>query len=163
MAHPAHDDVVVDTNVLSLSDNEKDPRQGDCLEFLTWLTSDADWHWVLDDNGKMAPAIDTSLLWAEYNDTLSPMGTGMLLFQQMLGAERVCFATRPDQDLRDRIRTLIPRNGRDRVIFGAACNSATRWLVTCDDDDFPADVRDDARRDFGVEVSDPSFRRAQPS
>ena len=156
--HPRHDDVVVDTNVLGHSDNDGSTRQGECLDFLIWLSGEEDRFWTMDDNGKQAPVLDTSLLWAEYNDTLSPVGTAMLLFQQMLGLERVCFASRPDQGLRQRLQRSIPNNKRDRVILGAACTSATKWLVTCDESDFTIKVREEYWSDLGVRVTDPLER-----
>lgn len=155
-----HEDVVVDTNVLAHSENGASVHRATCLEFILWLVDDPQRLWVLDDTGKARPAVETSVLWAEYNETLSSTSTSMLLFQQLLASERVCFAARPKRDLRELIQDIIPRNQRDRAILGAACGSGSRWLVTHDDDDFDAPARLRCQRELAVQVTDTEARSA---
>jgi hypothetical protein len=155
-----HADVVVDTNVLAHSENPNNPFHADSLDFLAWLGEQRDRYWAMDDNGKAAPVLDTSLLWCEYRTTLAPTATALLLFAQLLQAGRVCFADRPNQQQRQRINKLVPHNRKDRVVLGTAVNSGSRWLVTSDENDFSADVRTACARDLGVLVSGVSTRPA---
>jgi hypothetical protein len=108
------------------------------------LLNCCDLTWILDDNGKAAPDKHTSLLYAEYNQTLSPQGFPLTLFQFCLANGRVAFAKRPDQGVREAITRLIPRNKKDRVVLGAACGSADRVLVSNDNDDFSQTARREA-------------------
>lgn len=148
-----HRDVVVDTNVLAHSANQNTSFHADALDFLAWLGEEYDLHWAMDDNGKAAPVLGTSLLWAEYQETLAPNATALLIFSQLLQTGRVCFSDRPSQQQRERIRTLVPRNKKDRVVLGAAVNSGSKWLVTNDEDDFSPETREACFKDFEVHIS----------
>lgn len=156
-SHP-HADVVVDTNVLAHSVNEASVEYADSLDFVIWLSEETNRFWALDDNGKSAPLLQTSLLWAEYQSTLSATSTTMLLFQQVVLAGRVCFAERPRDSQRRKIVELLPRNKKDRVVLGAATNSGSKWLVSNDYGDFTADVRIRCLNEFGVRISGPQSR-----
>ncbi|MGD9958815.1 hypothetical protein [Nocardioides sp.] len=149
-----HDDVVVDTNVLAHSDNRHSTFHADALEFLLWLIDGSEHNWVLDDNGKDAPLLKTSLIWTEYQETLSQVSSAMLLFKSALDTGRVCFATRPSQAQRLLIRGLVPRNRKDRVVLGAAANSGSKWLVTNDFDDFDDPTRAACQSLLDVSVTD---------
>jgi hypothetical protein len=153
-SHP-HADVVVDTNVLAHSANESSVEHADSIEFLVWLSEEPHRFWALDDNGKSAPMLQTSLLWAEYQGTLSPSSTAMLLFQQVIAAGRLCFAERPRKSQRTTIMELLPRNRKDRVVLGAAVNTGSKWLVSNDYADFTADVRARCLNELGVRISGP--------
>lgn len=148
-----HADVVIDTNVLAHSGNPMSHHHADALDFIISVVDEDGRSWVMDDNGKAAPLLESSLLWSEYQQTLAPTSVAMILFQQMLSRGRVCFAARPSQDVRNKIRRLVPRNGKDRVVLGAAVNSGSKWLVTNDQTDFSDSVRDECGRDWGVRVS----------
>ena len=152
----SHSDVVIDTNVLSHSENTGSEFHADSLELVVLVAESNDLFWVLDDNGKSAPAIETSLLWAEYQDTLSPTCSALLILQQLLSAGRVCFSDRPDLRLRKQIEGLVPKNKRDRVVLGAAVNSGSKRLVTNDWADFGEDVRRKCKKQLGVVVCSPS-------
>ncbi|WP_169741740.1 hypothetical protein [Nocardioides aequoreus] len=124
------------------------------MDFLVWLIDDSERNWVLDDNGKNAPVLQTSLIWAEYQQTLSQVSSAMLLFQQALDAGRVCFATRPNQTQSRIIRGLISQNRKDRVVLGAAANSGSKWLVTNDFDDFDDFTRAACQSKLNVTITD---------
>jgi hypothetical protein len=149
-----HEDVVVDTNVMSHGDNENSVFHADALDFLIWLIDETERHWVLDDNGRDAPLISTSLIWAEYSGTVARAGTAMLLFQQALDLGRVCFARRPGEQQSRLIRRLVPRNPKDRVVLGAAANSGSRWLVTNDSDDFDDVTCEACQEQLNVKITD---------
>lgn len=148
-----HSDVVIDTNVLAHSANSTSHYHADALEFLIAVVDQGERYWVLDDNGKAAPLLETSLLWSEYQQTLAPTSVAMILFQQMLAGGRVCFATRPGEEVRNRIRRLVPGNAKDRVVLGAAVQSGSKWLVTNDEADFSDSVRDVCECDWAVTIS----------
>jgi hypothetical protein len=147
-----HEDFVIDTNILANSANDGSPHQADCLRFIVAL-SESGAFWALDDNGKNAPVIDTSLLWAEYGETVSPQAPAMLILQSLLG-DRVCFADRPDERTRKLIRALVPANKRDQVILGAATGAGSRRLVSGDFSDFSVVVRKSCAKNLKVFVLD---------
>ncbi|WP_371405246.1 hypothetical protein OHA10_06440 [Kribbella sp. NBC_00662] len=157
-----HRDVVVDANVLAHSDNANSFYYVDALELIDWIVEQGGAvKWAMDDNGKTAPAIETSTIYAEYIGTVSPQCPALLIFQNLLSQSgRVCFADRPDQSLRNTIRKLVPRNKKDQVVLGAACGSGSRWLVSGDLNDFPDDLRDECEDLLNVRITDCSERAA---
>lgn len=144
-------DVVVDTNILSHSDNAGSTYQESAIGVLSWIRSSSV-TWMLDDQGQTAPDPSTSLLYAEYRRTLSQQGAAMILFAACLQNGRVRFAPRPTEAVRRQIRSLIPRNTGDRAVLGAACGTQDRTLVSNDLTDFSDAVRDSVEEKFGVWV-----------
>jgi hypothetical protein len=149
-------DVVIDTCVLAHSCNATVPFHSSALDLLEALGHNEHVVWVLDDLGGTAPQAHTSLLYAEYHETLAPQSFPLVLLASFLRFGRVSFSARPNRPQREAIRRLIPRNNRDRVVFAAAVNSRGRVLVTNDYTDFSQDVRDEARSQFDVRVLDSS-------
>lgn len=148
-------DITIDTCVLAHACNRNVSYYPSAVALLTAL-QEGDLEWVLDDNGKAAPAVETSLLYAEYRQTLSPQSLPLVLLASFLSFGRVHFAPRPDQALREAIRRLVPRNRRDQVVLGAAATSHDRVLVTNDSSDFPDDIRERAAVEIGVGIFESS-------
>jgi hypothetical protein len=134
-------DVVLDTNVLSHAENSGAPQQQSAVAVLDWLR-ESSVRWVLDDQGKAAPDPKTSLLFQEYRATLSPQSPSLRLLIEFLSFQRVSFAPRPGQTVRDSIRRLVPGNVNDRAVLGAAHGTTDRVLVSNDTSDFSESVRD---------------------
>lgn len=156
----AHRDVVIDANVLAHSDNEDSYYYLQALDLIDWVVSEDLW-WAMDDNGKCAPAVETSLIYTEYINTVSPQCPALIIFQNLLQrGDRVCFAERPGQALRNEIRKLVPNNPKDRVVLGAACGTGSRWLVSGDLTDFSDEVRTKCESAFDVRITDCSERAA---
>ncbi|WP_137769518.1 hypothetical protein [Brachybacterium sp. SGAir0954] len=144
-------DIVIDTNVLSHADNPASPLQANASELLGWMRDSAV-KWVLDDNGKSQPDPHTSLLFAEYRETLPPGGVGLQLLIFCLANGRVVFANRPDDALRKEIRKLIPKNRKDQVVLGAAAGSRDRLLASNDYADFTSVVRKVLHKKHSIDV-----------
>lgn len=147
-------DVTIDTCVLVHACNREVAKHASCLDLLLTLREDTRLRWVLDDNGKAAPAIETSLLYAEYHESLSPQSVPLVLLASFLAFERVTFAPRPNRVVREKIQRLIPKNHRDRVVLGAAAMSRGHVLVTNDFKDFSPRVRNEAKSDLDVRIVD---------
>lgn len=146
--------LVVDTNVMAHADHKGTANHDSALVLLTWLRDHESIHLVLDDQGKAAPDLSTSVLATEYRATLSPQGFALNLFAALLGSKRVAFADRPDYTTRRCIAKLVPGNTADRAVLGAATGCQDKLLVSNDFGDFPHDVRDACRDELGVDVMD---------
>jgi len=144
-------DVVLDTNVLSHAENPGVEQQESALAVLDWMRN-SDVRWVLDDQGKTAPDPKTSLLFQEYRATLSPQSASLRLLIDFLSSQRVVFAPRPGQSVRDCIRRLIQNNVNDRAVLGAAHGSRDRVLVSNDTADFSESVRDSVWQQLEVNI-----------
>ena len=144
-------DVVIDTNVLSHSDNANAPMHASAMDVIMWLRASS-LQLVLDDQGKTAPDPSTSVLYAEYRRTLAPQGFAITVFMSLLSTGRVSFSRRPAKADRDTIRRLVPRNTRDQAVLGAAIGSTNKVLVSNDDDDFDNSAREAADTEWGVSI-----------
>jgi hypothetical protein len=145
-------DIAVDTCVLAHACQARFVYAESAVALLDRIRVREDLMWVLDDNGKAAPAVETSLLWAEYNQTLGPQSFPLILVASLLRSGRVFFARRPGQSLRGSIRRLVPGNQRDQVVLGAAAGSSDKVLATNDFDDFPDSVRAEIRSQLGIAI-----------
>lgn len=146
-------DVVLDTNVLAHANNPNISYQSGALAVLQWV-AETTVRWVLDDQGKSAPDPNTSVMYAEYIRTLPPQGVSLALFIECLANGRVDFAPRPNRDIRQVLRSIIPRNTRDQAVLGAACGSSDRVLISNDFDDFNGAARRRVSQELGVTVLD---------
>lgn len=146
--------VVIDTNVLAHSENPGNASHPSAFAVVEWIRDHATMTLVLDDQGKAKPNLVTSLLFAEYRNTLQPLGFALTVVGALLSSGRVDFADRPDQSTRRTIRELVPQNSKDQAVLGAACGCVDRTLVSNDYTDFPDDVRDACRSRLNVEVFD---------
>lgn len=144
-------DVVLDTNVLSHAENSSSSHQTSAVAVLEWMR-ECTTLWVLDDNGKSAPDPATSVLYAEYRQTLSPQSLGLMVLNHCFSTGRFDFARRPDYATRKALETLIPRNKQDRAVAGAALGSTDRVLVSNDLGDFTEDVRAALRKTWKLTV-----------
>lgn len=146
-------DVTVDTNVLAHASNSANSNSSACLEVIGWLrSSSGDARIVLDDNGKAAPDLSTSVLYKEYSERLPPQSVGQILVTHLLLNGRYYFAARPDRATMTVLRRLVARNTSDCAIAGAACGSSSRFLVSNDFQDFTPLVRSRLRASLGLEV-----------
>ncbi|MFD9769094.1 hypothetical protein ACFWXE_02060 [[Kitasatospora] papulosa] len=145
-------DFVIDTCVLAHACQENYPLHESAFSLVEWLGGQSKAQWVLDDNGKKAPAIETSLLYAEYHSTLSPQSLPLMLLARYMRFGLVKFSARPKQQLRDKIREMVPRNKKDQVVLGAAAGSIDRVLFSNDEDDFSQEVRRDATSSLDVSI-----------
>ncbi|WP_457029468.1 hypothetical protein [Kitasatospora sp. P5_F3] len=143
-------DFVIDTNVLAHSCRDDYPLYDSAFALVAWIAEQKGAAWVLDDNGKKAPAIETSTLYAEYLATLPPQSLPLILLARYMRFGMVGFSPRPDQKLREGIRLLIPRNKKDQVVLGAAAGSVDRVLFSNDEDDFSYDVRQEVAESIDV-------------
>lgn len=144
-------DLVLDTNVLSHADNPASSSQQSALEVIEWMR-DSTVFWILDDNGKNQPDPFTSQLYAEYTQTLSPMGASLQLFIACLAGGRIRFAPRPGEALRNNVRKLVPKNKKDQVILGATAGTEDKVLVSNDEDDFHTAARKDIHKKLAVTI-----------
>lgn len=145
-------DFVIDTCVLAHACQDTYPLHESALALVEWLRRQSAAKWVLDDNGKKAPAIETSTLYAEYHATLPPQSLPLILLARYMQFGLVNFSPRPNQQLRNLIRDLVPRNRKDQVILGAAAGCQDKVLLSNDEDDFPPDVRVSAASKIGVKI-----------
>jgi hypothetical protein len=148
------DDVVIDTNALGHAEQPLVAFHPSALKFLQWMSVTEQVKWILDDNGKSAPDLKTSVLASEYYETLSPQGLPLTLFTACLAMGRVAFATRPTPSTRKIIRRLVPRNTNDQAVLGATTTCKDRVLISNDYNDFSDPVRVMCAQELGVEVMD---------
>lgn len=146
------DDFVIDTCVLAHSCQGSYPLHASSLALVEWIMGQSKAKWTLDDNGKKAPAVETSVLYAEYQATLPPQSLPLILLARYLQFGLVNFSSRPNQQIRNSVRDLIPRNKKDQVVLGATAGSVNKILVSNDEDDFPYDVRITAEAALGVTI-----------
>ncbi|UUN27895.1 hypothetical protein [Streptomyces sp. FIT100] len=145
-------DFVIDTCVLAHSCRDDHALYASAFSLLEWIAQQKSANWILDDNGKKAPAVETSTLYAEYHATLPPQSFPLMLLARYMRFGMVGFAARPDQQLREKIRNLIPRNKKDQVVLGAAAGSEGKVLLSNDEDDFPPHVRERAATNLQVTI-----------
>ncbi|MFI8192796.1 hypothetical protein ACIF8T_29175 [Streptomyces sp. NPDC085946] len=145
-------DFVIDTCVLAHACQANYPLHESAFSLIEWLGGQSKSQWVLDDNGKKAPAAETSLLYAEYHSTLSPQSLPLVLLARYMRFGLVKFSPRPRQQLRDQIRGMVPKNKKDQVVLGAAAGAEDKVLFSNDEDDFTQEVRRDAEADLGVRI-----------
>ncbi|WJY32807.1 hypothetical protein QTO28_18195 [Streptomyces sp. P9-2B-1] len=145
-------DFVIDTCVLAHACQKHYPLHESAFSLIEWLGSQSEAQWVLDDNGKKAPAAETSLLYSEYHRTLSPQSLPLMLLARYMRFGLVKFSPRPNQQLRDKVREMIPKNKKDQVVLGAVAGSQDKVLFSNDEDDFPQEVRQDAAAALGVRI-----------
>lgn len=145
-------DVVIDTNVLSHASNTTHPYHQSALEIIKWLQSSSSVLWVLDDQGKMAPKIETSLLASEYFATLPPQSLPLTVLARYLSFGRVSFAKRPSQADQKKLQKIVPRNKCDRAVLGAAVGSQDKVLLSNDEKDFHASAREESNKCWSVSV-----------
>lgn len=146
-------DVVVDTNVLAHADDPKKATSQASQQLLLFI-KESELKWVLDDQGKKAPNPETSLLHAEYRNTIVEMGFSATVFAFLLRTNRVIFAPRPGEQVRKAIRKLVPANKGDQAVLGAAVGSTDGVLVSNDFGDFTAAVRTSVLKELSVTVVD---------
>lgn len=144
-------DIVVDTNILSHANNNNVDMQLSSLAILQWLLEN-ELKLVLDNTGKGAPNPNTSVLYAEYMNTLPPQSPAITLLTHCLSSGRVYFAPRPSKDIQDKIRRLVPKNKKDCAVLGAAFGSSSRQLVSNDLNDFTQSVRKDSKKSLEVDI-----------
>jgi hypothetical protein len=145
-------DIVIDTNVLAHAHGGGGDatQQASSLAILVWLRATRSTAWVLDDQGKAAPNLSTSVLATEYFATLPPQAFGLTLLAELLASGRVRFSPRPARPVAQAINRLIPNNKSDRAVLGAAAGALDKVLVSNDEDDFSPHVRTEAQRRLGV-------------
>ncbi|NMH97963.1 hypothetical protein [Pseudonocardia acidicola] len=149
-------DIVIDTNVLvhAAGGGGAAEEKDSSLAILAWLSETTEVLWVLDDQGKRAPDLSTSVLASEYNSSLPPQSIGLALLTSFLLSNRVSFSPRPSQADAKVIRRLVPNNTRDRAVLGAAIGAQDKVLVSNDYADFSVDVREQAKENFGASIHD---------
>lgn len=147
-------DIVVDTNILEHSINSGLQQHSSALAVIAWLAANASVYWVLDDQGKAAPDLSTSLLASEYFRRLAPQSLPLVVLTHYLQHGRVRFSGRPDHATQRALRRMLPRNSCDRAVIGAAIGAINKVLVSNDWQDFSETVRRAAAVDYGVTVID---------
>jgi hypothetical protein len=65
-------EIVVDTNALAHAEQAAVSFHPSAFALVRWLSLADDVDWVLDDQGKRAPELSTSVLASEYYATLAP-------------------------------------------------------------------------------------------
>lgn len=145
-------DIVLDTNVLVHANGGGGSPEVtmSALSVLQWLAGSHSIRWVLDDQGKAAPDLSTSVLAAEYSASLPPQSFALILLSNFLASNRVSFSKRPSQATAKAIRKLLHRNSYDRAVLGAAVGSCDKVLISNDEDDFNSNVRVEVDEQFSV-------------
>ena len=145
-------DVVIDTCVFAHSCQPESRFGRESVELLRWIREHDEVQLALDNTGKDAPNLNTSVLYKEYRDTLPPQSAALVLFSALLASGRVVFSSRPPESDRRVIRSLVPKNKRDQAVLGAAVTSADHLLVSNDERDFNDEVRTRAQRSLRVRI-----------
>jgi hypothetical protein len=145
-------DLVVDANILGLSENPAMPEYDTCRSLLTELIQSSVLL-VVDEGFSLVEADNRSIIGREYLDHArsGSLGYALLLACATSGRLRHVSTSVSDADRRFINRT-INRNSRDRVYVKVALRSVSKALATNDWDDFDVEARRALNRRFELAV-----------
>lgn len=137
----------IDTNVFVHASNPGISEYVDSVEFfIRFLASNI--HLALDGG---------YLILNEYEQCISPLAPGNPgkdAFVALVAAGRVQHVAKADRNVHDAVAQLVvaPDKARDRTFLKVASRTTRRELVSHDFEDYPARVRDRAKKKIGVHV-----------
>lgn len=143
-------DLTIDTNVLMHACNPNEDRFGDAVLFLTALLAAAATKLAIDDGFNLDPAINKSLIGAEYLQKLVPGSLASSVVAALALQQRIAIHSSSLSVQHNKKLNQMVSNRRDRTFIKVCTNSVGKSLVSHDFLDFPKAKRKDLSKHFGI-------------
>jgi hypothetical protein len=144
-------DLVLDTNVLVHASNDREDRQIDSVQLITYLLASTELICV-DTGFDTNETVNKSYVGYEYLKHLKNGMLGYAFVVQMALNKRICEVTRQTKVNTTRAINQCMSNNHDKVFIKVAVNSNDKILITHDFTDFALSKRTHLKKTLGIDI-----------